>query len=336
MNPAAAAEVDQGTGGPKRRTGHKGRFRRYLPFFALIGLSTVIGVCNPRFFEVANLVRVANSSCIPLVLGLGSTFVIVLGSIDLSVEGILAVGAVTVSLLVQNDHNTNHLGWGGAILATLLCAGLGFINGAIHVGLRIPSFMVTLGTWFVGVGTATLILGGSTVRLLDPALRSLALNRFVNLPWAVWLALAALAITWFLERFTRFGRYVFAIGGAEDIAALSGVPIRWVKLRVFALAGALYGLGGVMAAAQLGQGKAVIGDGRLFTTVTAVVVGGTALTGGEGGVLNTVVGVLIMSVLVNGMILVGISPFLQQAVQGMLIILSVALSIDRGSLKVVK
>ena len=291
---------------------------------------------NPRFFEFNNVVRIANSAAIPLVLALGETFVIILGSIDLSVEGVLAVGSVVISLLVRNDSNGNALGWTGAALAIVTCAVIGCLNGLIHVQLRIPSFMATLGVWFVGVGMATLALGGSTVRVLDTSIRSLALTRLLEFPLAVWVALGALGLAWVFERSTRIGRYVYAIGGGEDLAVLSGIPVKRVKVVVFTLAGALYGLGGLLAAAQLGMGNALIGNGRLFFTITAVVVGGSALTGGEGGVLNTFVGVLIIAVLANGMVLLGISPYVQQAVQGLLIIVAVALSIDRARLKIVK
>jgi ribose transport system permease protein len=312
------------------------RLKPYAPFFALIALSLLIGAMNPRFFDFNNLIRIANSAAIPLVLALGMTFIIVLGSIDLSVEGVLAIGAVLISLLVRNNGNSNDLGWFGVVLAILACGAIGCLNGAIHVGLRIPSFMVTLGMWFIGVGVATLVLGGSTVRVLDQGIRSLALERFLDFPIAVWVALGALGITWVIERQTRIGRYIYAIGGGEDLAALSGIPVKRVKIIVFMMAGILFGLGGLLAAAQLGQGNALIGSGRLFSTVTAVVVGGTALTGGEGGVLNTLVGVLIMAVLGNGMVLLGISPDLQQGVQGVLIIVAVALSLDRARLKIVK
>jgi ribose transport system permease protein len=291
---------------------------------------------NPRFFEFNNVVRIANSAAIPLVLALGETFVIILGSIDLSVEGVLAVGSVVISLLVRNDSNANALGWTGAALAIVTCAVIGCLNGLIHVQLRIPSFMATLGVWFVGVGMATLALGGSTVRVLDTSIRSLALTRLLEFPLAVWVALGALGLAWVFERSTRIGRYVYAIGGGEDLAVLSGIPVKRVKVVIFTLAGALYGLGGLLAAAQLGMGNALIGNGRLFFTITAVVVGGSALTGGEGGVLNTFVGVLIIAVLANGMVLLGISPYVQQAVQGLLIIVAVALSIDRARLKIVK
>jgi len=312
------------------------RVKSLAPLLALIGLSLVIGLRNPRFFGFLNFVRIANSAAIPLVLALGATFVILLGSVDLSVEGVLALGAVVVATLVRNDMNQNSFGWIAPIFAIAAGATIGFLNGFIHVRVRIPSFMVTLGSWFVGIGLATLILGGTNARVLDPGIRALALTRFFNFPLAVWVSLGALVFAWFIERFTIFGRHVLAIGGGEDLALLSGIHVDRVKILVFALAGAFYGIGGVLAAAQLGQGNATIGDGRLFSTITAVVVGGTSLSGGAGGALNTLVGVLIIAVLGNGMVLLGISPDMQQAVQGIIIIIAVASSIDRNRMKFVK
>src|SRR4029077_17503032 len=125
-----------------------------------------------------------------------------------------------ISLLVQNNSNSFDLGWFAVMLAILACGAIGCLSGTIYVGLRIPSFMVTLGMWFIGVGIATLVLGGSTVRVLDKGIRSLALDRPLGLfPIAVWVALGALAITWIIERQTRIGRYIYAIGGGEDLAA---------------------------------------------------------------------------------------------------------------------
>ncbi len=215
-------------------------------------------------------------------------------------------------------------------------AAIGALNGALHVLLRIPSFMVTLGTWFAGVGVATLLLGGarcacSTRRCARWRCRGCSVSR----P-SVWVALAGLLLAWVVQHFTRTGRHVFAIGGGEDLAALSGIAVSRVRSPRSHWRGLFYALGGVLAAAQLGQGNAVIGEGRLFTTITAVVVGGTALSGGEGGVLNTLIGVLVVAVLANGMVLLGISPYWQQTVQGLMIVAAVALSLDRARLRIVK
>ncbi|MFO1352280.1 MAG: ABC transporter permease [Gammaproteobacteria bacterium] len=310
------------------------RWRRRLgswaPVLVLIALCLLIGLVNPNFFSVRNLVRIANAAAIPLILGLGATFVIIMGSVDLSVEGVVALGAVVLSLLVLNGVNANDFGVFGALLVLLLGAAMGFLNGLVHVGLRIPSFMATLGMWFVGVGVANAILGGTTVRVNDTLIRALALERFLELPIAVWVALAALAVAYFIQRFTRLGRYMYAIGGGEDLVALSGIDIKRCRVWIFTIAGVFYGLGGIVAAAQQGAGFPLIGQGRLFTTITAVVVGGTALWGGSGGVLQTLVGALIVIVLGNGMVLMGISPYIQQIVQGALILIAVAFSVDRA------
>jgi ribose transport system permease protein len=306
------------------------------PLAVLLALCALLAVANPVFLEFRNFVRIANAAAIPLILGCGATFIILMGSIDLSVEGGIAVGTMIVASLAANDANTNDYGWWAPLLAVVVVAGLGLLNGVVHVGLRIPSFMTTLGTWFVGLGIATVALGGSAVRVMDPTIRALALHRLGGFPLAVWVAVAVFLVALGVQNHTRFGRYLYAIGGGEEIAALSGVPVRAVRIMAFAVAGLFTGIGAVLAAAQLGQSNAVIADGRLFMTVTAVVVGGTALTGGEGGVGNTLIGVLIVTVLANGMILLGISPYVHQTAQGLMIIAAVALSTRRAALRIVK
>lgn len=336
MSAAAGVAAAEPPAKGERWRGLRRRLGPWAPLLVLIALCILIGLINPNFLSLRNLVRIANSAAIPLILGLGVTFVIIMGSIDLSIEGVVAFGAVVLSLVVLNGANANDFGIFGALLVVVLGAGLGFVNGIVHVGLRIPSFMATLGVWFVGVGTANAILGGVTVRVTDQGIRALALERWLAVPLAVWLALAALAVAYVIQSYTRLGRYIYAIGGGEDLAALSGIDVRRVRIAVFTLAGTFYGLGGIIAAAQQGAGFALIGQGRLFTTITAVVVGGTALMGGSGGVLHTLVGVLIVMVLSNGMVLMGISPYVQQIVQGLMIIVAVALSVDRARLKIVK
>ena len=325
---------------PRSRFAWSARRARLLraaaPLFVLVALCVLIALANPSFVETRNLVRIANAAAVPLTLSMGLTLVILIGSIDLSVEGAVAVSAMTVVLLARNDANGNDAGWLAVLCAVGAAGVMGLVSGLVQTGLRIPSFMATLGTWFIGLGLATYMLGGSAVRLMDPRLRDLALGRFLGLPITVWVALAALGVALVVQYRTRLGRHVMALGGGEDLAELSGIsPIR-VRILTFSIAGLFYGVAGVLAAAQLGRSDAVIGDGRLFAAVTAVVVGGTALTGGEGGVLNTLVGVLIVTVLGNGMVLLGVSPYVQQTVQGLMIIAAVALSLDRIRQTIVK
>jgi ribose transport system permease protein len=327
---AAAADATA----PKRI----GRFRlaSWAPVIVLVLLCVIISIINPNFLSFGNFVRISQAAMIPLVLGLGATFIILMGSIDLSVEGVLTLAAVILSMLVLNGANGNDYGLLAVLAVLLVGAAVGFINGVIHVRLKVPSFMATLGMWFIGVGAANALLGGMAIRINDPLIRGLAIKRFLGFPRGVWLALACLAVALVIQNHTRFGRYVYALGGGEELASLSGISVSRVRIMAFTLAGSFYAIGGILAAAQLGLGNAQIGNGRLFTTVTAVVVGGTALSGGQGSVLQTLVGVLIVVVLANGMVLMGVPPSVQIGVQGLMIIAAVALSIDRKLMRIVK
>jgi ribose transport system permease protein len=305
------------------------RIAAWAPAIVLVLLCLIIALINHNFLSFGNFVRISQDAAIPLVLGLGETFIILMGSIDLSVEGILTLAAVILSMTVLNGLNDNNLGLLAVLLVLAVGGGVGFANGIVHVRLKVPSFMATLGSWFIGVGIANALLGGMAIRINDPLIRGLAIRRVLGLPWGVWLALACLGVAFVIQNHTRLGRYIYALGGGEELAALSGISVSWVRIVTFTLAGVFYAMGGVLAAAQLGLGNAQIGNGRLFTTVTAVVVGGTSLSGGEGGVLQTFVGVLIVSVLSNGMVLMGVPPSVQIGLQGLMIIGAVALSIDR-------
>lgn len=312
------------------------RLRTLAPVLVLVFLCLLIGALNPQFFAIGNFVRILTSAAIPLVLALGVTFVIVIGSIDLSVEGSIALSVIALAMLVADNAGGPDLGLWAVPLVIGVGAAMGLLNGMLHVGLQIPSFMVTLGTLFMGLGLGTVMLGGGTIRIVDPNIRGLSLIRLADLPLMVWLSVLCLGMAWVIQSYTRFGRHMFAIGGGEDIAALSGVAIGRTKILVFGLAGVFYGIAAIMAAAQLGQGNATIGDGRLFSTITAVVVGGTSLAGGTGGVLNSLVGVLIVAVLANGMVMLGIPPYVQQAVQGVMIIVSVAITLEHSKFRIVK
>lgn len=331
-----AASDPAPTEGPSRR--RRFRLATWAPVIVLLLLCAVITVINPNFLTFGNFVRISQAAMIPLVLGLGATFIIIMGSIDLSIEGILTLSAVILSVLVLNGANANDFGLLAILLVLVVGAGVGCANGMLHVRLKVPSFMTTLGTWFIGVGVANALLGGTAVRIKDPIVRGLAITRdpLIGLPWGVWVALLCLAIAFVIQNHTRLGRYIYALGGGEDLAALSGIPAQRVRILAFTLAGVFYAVGGILAAAQLGLGNAQMGVGRLFTTLTAVIVGGTALMGGQGGVLHTFIGVMIVAILSNGMVLMGIPPPVQIGVQGLMIIAAVALSTDRKLARIVK
>ena len=332
--------------GFKNSTGlNRAVLRRWAPVIVLIGLCILVGSFNSNFFTAGNFVRLVSSAAIPIVLCMGATFIILMGSIDLSVEGVVATAAVFSSLLVANSVSGLDYGVGIACaLAIFLGACMGLVNGLLHIYLKIPSFMTTLGVGFVGLGIATATLGGLTVRIRDQDFRYLSLGRPIDfppgkaldVPMMAWIALAAFLVAWIIQERTRFGRWIYAIGTDEITARNAGIPIERTRIIAFTIAVVFAAIGGILAAAQFGQGHALIGQGRLFTTITAVIVGGTALSGGVGSVVNTVIGVFIVVVLTNGMVLMGIEPYLQQGVQGLMIIAAVALALDRSRLAVVK
>jgi ribose transport system permease protein len=313
-----------------------GQWRRWAPVAVLVLLCLLISSFNSNFLTLDNLVRILNSASIPIVLCMGATFIILMGSIDLSVEGIVALTAVVTSLLVTNSISTYDFGLAAVPIPIMLGGLMGWLNGWLHIKLKTPTFMTTLGMGFAGVGVAMSILGGDTVRISDQTFRFLSLGRVFGIPMAVWIAAAAVFIAWVIQERTRWGRWFYALGTDENTARAVGIPVERTRILAFTIAGLFCGLGGVMAAAQFGQGHALISQGRLFTTITAVVVGGTALSGGVGSVLNSVIGVFIVVVLSNGLVQMGVQPYMQQGVQGLLIIVAVALALDRSRLDVVK
>lgn len=312
------------------------RLRRFSSLIVLLLIGLLIGSVNPSFFDPMNLARIATTSSIPLLMALGGLFVIQMGSIDLSVEGVVAVSAVCLALLIGNNLNSYAIGFWALPLAILVGALTGLINGLLQVKMRIPSFMATLGVGFIGIGLATALLEGNTVRVLDMSIRSIALQRLMGLPVSVWIVVLALGVAHFISRHTVLGRHALAIGGGEDLARLNGINVNRTRITIFALAGAFYGLAAILAVAQFGQGHALIAQGQLFTAITAIVVGGASLAGGNGSPLGTLLGVLIVVVVSNGMVLMGVAPYVQQGVQGVLIIAAVAIALDRAKARVVK
>lgn len=296
------------------------------PLLALIALVIFFTAASPTFSRPGNLSTLLTQLSILLVIGIGLTFVILLGSIDLSVEGVLASSSLVFVLLASNDRNDFHFGFLAVVAGVLTGSAFGLLNGFLHVRLGIPSFMVTLGTGAIGVGVATVLFGGRAPRLLDDGLRVWGVGSTGGVSNLVFIALAVLAVAYCVQRFTRIGRYGYVIGGDEPIAKLSGIDIRRYKISSFILSGTASGIAGVMAATQLGVGDTSIGSGFLFTAITAVVLGGTLLVGGRGGVIRTLIGVGIITVLANGLILIGVDPYIQTAVQGLVIVAAVVAS----------
>jgi ribose transport system permease protein len=224
-----------------------------------------------------------------------------------------------------------------AIFAAMLAgATVGLVNGLVHVKLKIPSFMASLAIGFVGMGLSVLLTGGDIVRVNDDVFRALLLKRILGFPLMVYAAIAVVFIAWFIQRNTTLGRNFYAVGGGEDLAHASGLNVRRVRILGFTLAGVFYSIGAIFAVARGGMAESLTGSNYMFVSITSVVVGGTSLMGGNGGVWSTVIGVLIVNVIANGMVVLGLPSYVQDGVLGILVIAAVVLSTNRKSHSLVK
>jgi ribose transport system permease protein len=306
------------------------------PLLVLIILVVGLAIINPRFVSPANLSNLARQGAIALIIALGMLFIILMGSIDLSAEGNMAVSSVVVGMLAANYFNENNLGMWAVLLAILAGTMMGFINGLLHTKLRIPAFMSSLGMMYVGLGVATWLSNGMNLPLQDETILSWARGNTASIPNLTFFGIGIFLIALFIEKYTRFGRYILAIGGAEDRAKLVGIPTEKFRILAFTLAGFFFAVAGVLNSARIGAGTSTAGLNQNFAAITAVVVGGTALTGGTGGVVQTLIGALIVTVIGNGMVLAGVHSFAQLAVQGAIITIAVILTLDRSKLPFVK
>lgn len=306
---------------------------------AIVVLIVIFSVLNPRFGSIENLQNILYQASVPLIVVVGATLIIQMGSIDLSVEGVMGASGMAWILLAPNTRVALDYGpWAWAIAIGLGVA-LGLLAGLIHAKLQVPSFVVTLGTWYVGLGIAILLYGNDML----PSLTSEFLARWpsrlsLGLPNAFWLAAAVITFGLLLSQYTSFGRGVLAIGNNETIARSSGMHVDRIKVLAFTFAGALSGLAGILATMQLGSGSPDIGFGQLFTVIPAAVIGGTALSGGEGGILRSVLGVFLLILLNNGLVLAGVDPDFQSGVFGAILIIAIIAVAwpQRGRLKVAK
>jgi ribose transport system permease protein len=306
------------------------------PLLVLIILVIGLAIINPRFISSANLSNLARQGAIALIIALGMLFIILMGSIDLSAEGNMALSSVVVGLFAANYFNDNNYGLWAVLLAILAGTAMGFINGFLHTKLRIPAFMSSLGMMYVGLGIATWLSNGMNLPLRDEMILSWARGNTFTIPNLTFFGIAIFLIAFFIEKYTRFGRYILAIGGAEDRAKLVGIPTEKFRILAFTLAGFFFAVAGVLNSARIGAGTSTAGLNQNFAAITAVVIGGTALTGGTGGVIQTLIGALIVTVIGNGMVLAGVHSFAQLAVQGAIITIAVILTLDRSKLPFVK
>ncbi|MEO6609274.1 MAG: ABC transporter permease [Aestuariivirga sp.] len=310
---------------------------KWAPLLVLLALVVFFSIVNPNFLSLRNFSRLSITAAPSLMVAIGVTFIIIMGSIDLSMEGaVSALAVIFCYFLVWMGGTVAGLGFFAVPAIMVLGAAFGAVNGLIHVKLRIPSFMSSLAMGFVGTGAAVLMTGGNIVKINDEVFRTLLTFRLLGFPLMAYLALAFLIIGWIIQSYTRLGRNFYAVGGGEDLAHASGVNVKRVRVMGFALAGLYFAVAALLQVAKLGQAESVTGANFMFISITSVVVGGVALWGAIGGVWNALVGVLIVAVINNGMIVIGVPDYMQDGILGLLVIIAVILSTDRRSLAFVK
>ena len=303
------------------------------PFVMLFGLMVIFTLTTERFFTTGNLIdNVAKNAVTLLLIALAGTFPILQQSIDLSVESVvLRTGVVTVVLIAE---------FGLGLLAIPIAIGVGMLaglfNGLVFTKLKVPSFLVTLGTLSVMAGVGKIITGGSTITFRNDSIRAIATGNVLGIPNLVLWGLLIYVATIVLAFRTKFGRYCFALGENERVVELAGAKVDRYKIYPFVLSGLLCGIAGVLLTLRISSASPNIGSGNLLPSIAAIVMGGTALTGGVGGPHRTILGVLVIAVLNNGMNLLAVDSFVQEIILGLVVVAAVALSIDRDKIDVVK
>ncbi|MBV1781048.1 ABC transporter permease [Paeniglutamicibacter sp. ABSL32-1] len=298
---------------------------------ALVILPIIFTTMNAQYLSPGNLDSMMRQASVLLLVVAAGTAPILMGSIDLSVGAIVSLCAVAAALFAQS------MGQSAVFWVLPLGLLIGLFNGVIVSYIKLPSFLVTLGTSFVFGGIALLASGGFPVQLVSGSLNAAfhqSLFGIFPMPLVYAVILWLLLIVWL--RRTATGRFIYAIGGNERAAKVCGVNVRWVKSLAFGAGGLCCGLAGVLVLFSTTAATPDIGNSFLLPSIAAIVMGGTPLSGGQGGAARGLIGTLILVELTNGMLIIGLPPAAQQIVQGIVVILAVLLTFDRRTAAVVK
>jgi ribose transport system permease protein/putative xylitol transport system permease protein len=305
-------------------------YRTLLPVVVIVGLFALFGLVNPVFLGVANLLTMTKQLAVILMLALAGTFVVLMGSFDFSVAAVLTLTGVIVALTIPQA---------GTAVAIVIGIGIGIIVGAcnalIFVKARIPSFMVTLGTMIALGGISTAVSQGYLLSISDPVLRQVSAGKIGGISYlAIW-SILILLVSLFVTSRTIFGRNLYAIGLNIVAARISGVAIEKTRLIAFTISGLLAGVAGVLYVAEMGTAGPGVGDSMLLPVMAAIFAGGNSITGGIGSPARTFLGALTLTILVNGMNVLQINSYLQSVFFGVVVIVAIALTIDREKIKLI-
>ncbi|HKQ30593.1 MAG TPA: ABC transporter permease [Burkholderiales bacterium] len=294
--------------------------------YLLVALTLGLWFANVGFFSTQNLINIGLQSAVLLIVALGMTLVILTEGIDLSLGPVLGLTGVIMGLLVLQGMP---IGYALAI-AVLVGVTAGLINGVLISYVEMPPFIVTLGMFGVAQSLAMVLTQGNSVTGLPPIVRWFNEGEWLAIPVPIWTTMALFALTYFLLYHTKFGRYVFAIGGNRRALMLSGVPVRRYQTAVYAYAGLLTALASFIMTARMNAAHPTVAIGVEFDAIAAVILGGTSFERGHGGIWGTAMGAVAVAVLRNGLNLIGLGTEWQVAVVGMVIIGAVGIDALRA------
>jgi ribose transport system permease protein len=308
------------------------KINRLQSFIALFLLCTLLAILSDKFFTPENGLNVLRQVAVNICISVGMTLIVLTAGIDLSVGSVLALcSAVAVGLFkegVQIPSLNLFIGFtvfGALVAAVVIGLLLGYFNGWVITRFHIPPFVATLAMLTIARGLTMLYTQGHPISNLGSSFAFLGTGWILGIPVPVYIATAVVVVATFITKKTKLGRYIYAIGGNEQAAKLSGIPINQVKIKVYAIAGALAALGGIIVASRLDSAQPNAGLSYELDAIAAVVIGGTSLSGGKGTIWGTVMGAIIIGVLNNGLVLLNVSPFWQQVVKGSVILIAVAI-----------
>lgn len=282
----------------------------------------------PIFLKASNLIGVANQTAVYAVIAVGMTMVIITGGIDLSVGSVVALSSVIATIFIRENGGVSASAMTVSVaflIAALAAAAAGAFNGIMVTAFQLPPFIVTLATMLIARGCAKRLSEFQSINTVPPSFRWLGNGSSFNVPNVILLMVALYLLTHFIMSRTVFGRHLYAIGGNAQASRLSGISVNKTKLIVYIICGALAGLGGIMVSSRLNAGDPKYGTMYELEVISAVVVGGTSLMGGEGRMFGTLIGAFIIAVIRNGMNLMGINSDSQEIVLGAVLLLAVLL-----------
>ena len=291
-----------------------------LPLVGLIVVSVAMAVASDNFFSVDNIVNVLRQQSIIGILAIGMTFVILTGGIDLSVGAVMALcGTLGAGVMVNMGLP------GGVGLLAMVVVGIlfGLFNGILVAWGKMPAIIVTLATMLIARGLGLVYSGGDPVSGLPGWISWFGIGRIGGIPVPIILMVILYALAWVLLQRTSFGRHVYAIGGNETAATLSGVSTKRIKLIVFMVSGFTSAMAAIVLTGRLMSGQPGAGVAFELDAIAMVVLGGTAIAGGRGLILGTLIGAILLGIINNGLNLMGINPYLQDVIKGFIILLAI-------------